>query len=249
MSYKFITCIFCFAILHNTSNSFGQDIMKTNSYKLGIKLGVTMMDQQIKDVPLSGGRGLGCSIFHTVEDSKTLFGGKIGLYYQHKLGRKTSVIFGPEVFLTGDSKTNYNISFSCVNGQVSKTQGFLSFPNFTFSLPIIFRRETSFFDIFFEIGGYHDLGTSISSTYTYERTEFLNFMFQPHPDPIITNGEDKLKGTNYGLIFGLGNSNLLPSEKIELRCQYFLGLSKSVPLGEYKYMSHSGLDLSASLRF
>ncbi len=101
--------------------------------------------------------------------------------------------------------------------------------------------------MFFELGGYHDLGTGMKSEYTFTNFSYLDERYQPLPEPIVTKGNDVLQGKNYGLIFGLGNSKLLASKNLEFRAQYYLGLSKSVPLGSYSYISQSVLDLSLNL--
>ena len=131
----------------------------------------------------------------------------------------------------------------------SREDSALKFQNFTFHFPILFRQETSFFDVFFEVGGYHDLSTGMTSTYEFTSQTFINDMYQELPEPLIKDDTKTITGSNYGLILGLGNKELLTAQNLELRCQYYHSLSKSVPLGEYRYISQSGLDLSVNYRF
>lgn len=227
----------------------GQDVVNGKMNRFGIKVGFSSLFPQIKEDPLSGGRGLGCSMSHSLEIPKTIQGVKLGFFYEHKLKQKTSLIFGHEILFLGKNNLDYYTSYGCINGERSHTDGYVKYPTVSMNFLFLGRQEIPVFDMFFEIGGYHDLGATFRPTYVYEQTDLRNYMGQLYPEPILTNGQKKLLSSNYGLIFGIGNSTLSILKKIEIKCQYYLGFSEVIVLGEYKHLSLSGFDLSASFRF
>lgn len=244
--FKYFTLII--VVFHFANIVYGQDADIFTNHKWGVKIGLTQIRYEVKDEPITGSRGMGCSFSNILEKNLNSYGGKLGIFYQLSLNKKSSLIFGPEILFTGSEK-GYYTSLNCSNRLVSDSQGSLKFQNFTFFLPLVFRQETSFFDMFFEIGGYHDLTLGSTTEYIFTTSRYLDDNYQPMLEPSITNGTESLNGANYGLIFGLGNGDLFKSHHVELRAQYYLGLSETLPLGPYRYVRQSGIDISLNYRF
>jgi hypothetical protein len=225
----------------------GQEIDSKPNPRWGIKAGLILTFDRIVDEPLTSGRGLGCSVANILDSSSDI-GAKFGVFYQLPLGGNFSINIGPEL-LYRSGERNYDSYLTCIRGKVSESVGQLAMQQLSGHLMALIRLDTEDLSWFFEVGGYSDLEIGQTSTFTYSETTFLNSMFQPYPVPLIEEGKDKLQGSSFGFIFGLGNKKLLRNQNIELGLRYYLNLAKTVPLGDYRYLSQQMVDFSMSYRF
>jgi hypothetical protein len=245
---NFLKYTFLVAVYHLLSVNLviSQGIVESKSNKWGIKIGVINYSNKIQVSPISGGRGNGCFVGHTINEGSSTFGLNLGVFHQKYIGKKFSVIFGPEVNLTS-TQSDYNTSLVCVGGMLRyESKGTLSYAKTNFFIPILFRYETSFIKSFVEFGAYHDLLIESNALYNYTNYEYYE-NFQLLPEPKVSTAQKTFNGSNYGLIFGIGKS-FLKNEEIETRLQFCASLSKNITLDEYRFIRQSLLNLSISYR-
>ncbi|MBK9257240.1 MAG: hypothetical protein IPM42_17340 [Saprospiraceae bacterium] len=65
---------------------------------------MTQIRYQVKNEPISGGKGHGCSISQHLERDKTSLGAKGGLFFQLAFSQHSSLVFGTEILFTESEK-------------------------------------------------------------------------------------------------------------------------------------------------
>lgn len=242
-----IYLVVAFCYLMSITLCYGQEINHTKHKKWGIKAGLSYNSFKVMDSPHTGSRGNGCSIGHRIEGNTQAISGNFGFFFQEYIGKRSSIIFGPEVVFSS-SKLNYTSSLVCLRGMLRyESKGTLEPSQFIFWLPVLFRYETLFLHTFLEIGAYHDLFFGNSTVYNFAAYEYYE-NFQLLPEPKISTGQEYIQGSNYGVVLGLGNG-LLSEQSMELRLQYYMSLSKNIPLDDYWFLRQSSINLSANYRF
>lgn len=242
-----IYMVLAFCFLMPMTFVYGQEPSNIKYKKWGIKAGISYNAFTIRDSPVTGSRGNGCSVNHNIEKNTNPLGINIGIFYQRYIGKRSSIIFVPEVMYSS-SQVNYRSSLVCLGGMLRyESKGTLEPSKFSFLLPVLFRYETPFLNTFFELGAYQDLFFGNSTVFNFTAYEYYE-NFQLLSEPKVSSGQEYFKGSNYGLIFGLGTDFIL-DQTMELRLQYYRSLSKNIILDDNFFLRQSSINLSVGYRF